>query len=108
MLPACRREYGLGTPTSIGPARRPFSLMEAERPMRSSLFSKWIERRGARSVARGLSAIGVPVTPQAVYSWKYGQATPRRNHANALVRLSGGELSLEQIYSGPGADDESR
>jgi hypothetical protein len=62
-------------------------------------LSRWIERRGASNVARGLSSIGVAVTPRAVYSWMYGQARPRPTHAGALVRLSRGELSLEQIYA---------
>jgi len=46
-----------------------------------------------------LAGIGEPVTIAAVYSWVAGRSVPRPTRAIAIVRLSGGRLTLDDVYS---------
>jgi hypothetical protein len=43
-------------------------------------------------------ADSVPVTTAAVYHWMNGTRHPRREQANRIVKLTGGDVTLEDIY----------
>jgi hypothetical protein len=61
-------------------------------------FGSWVSRYGVRPLTRDLGAAGEPQTNKAVYHWISGSTRPRPHVAQILVRLSGGELSLDVIY----------
>jgi len=62
-------------------------------------FGRWI---GETGVPRIVAALGrdpdLRVTNNAVYNWLRGHA-PRPDRARALVELSGGSLTLDDIYN---------
>ncbi len=60
-------------------------------------FGSWVMDYGVRRLVRGLEAHGQPVTEKAVYHWISGRHAPRGGHALAIVRLSRGRLSLEDV-----------
>jgi len=61
-------------------------------------FGRWVAEYGVREIVDGLSDdADLRVTKHAVYEWLRGHA-PRPARAAALVRLSGGRISLEDIY----------
>jgi hypothetical protein len=60
-------------------------------------FGSWIASVTVFKVQEALADTGHPVTEQAVYHWLAGTATPRTAHAVALVRMSEGRISLDDI-----------
>lgn len=66
-------------------------------------LGRWVAARGASTVAANLGACGHQVSPSAVYSWVRGDASPRPPVARALVRESGGALTLEDLFGLPPA-----
>ena len=61
-------------------------------------FGRYIAQRGVPWVVGRLEAEGLPVTPFAVYHWVAADTAPRPAFAHALVRTSGGVLTLNDIY----------
>jgi hypothetical protein len=61
-------------------------------------FGRYVARRGVPWVVGQLEAEGLPVTPFAVYHWVAADTAPRPTFARALVRTSGGALTLDDIY----------
>lgn len=61
-------------------------------------FGRWVRREGPQRVATELSRVGQPVTHWAVYQWVSGRHRPRAEHAIAMVRVSGGKISMSDIY----------
>ena len=61
-------------------------------------FGRYIARRGVPWVVGRLEAEGFGVTPKAVYSWLAGSKSPRPCLARAITRVSGGSLTLNDIY----------
>jgi hypothetical protein len=64
----------------------------------STKFGRWVERQSVARVARGLEGVGFIVTRGAVYEWLRGASRPRPDHADALVRVSGGAITLRDVY----------
>jgi hypothetical protein len=60
-------------------------------------FGSWVGSVGVTRVVIDLRASGHPVTPGAVYHWVAGRAIPTLPLAGALVRLSEGRVSLDDI-----------
>lgn len=62
-------------------------------------FGRWVSQMTVSAIVDELNrSPDTAVTPQAVYDWLNGRA-PRPERARALVQLSGGEISLDDIYS---------
>lgn len=62
-------------------------------------FGKWISNMTVSAIVAELNrSPDTACTPQTVYAWLNGRA-PRPERARALVQLSGGEISLDDIYS---------
>lgn len=61
-------------------------------------FGSWVSDYGVSRLIRDLDAVGEPVTNKAVYMWVAGSTLPRPRTAVRLVQLSGGAVSLEDIY----------
>lgn len=62
-------------------------------------FGQWVDEYGAsRIVAELAKDPELAVTREAVTHWLSGVAAPRPSHALALVALSQGRLTLEDIY----------
>ncbi|HKQ59271.1 MAG TPA: hypothetical protein VJY35_15520 [Candidatus Eisenbacteria bacterium] len=49
-------------------------------------------------LVQDLSSRGVPVTDHAIYMWVAGRRAPRVPAATAMVELSGGTLTFDDIY----------
>lgn len=61
-------------------------------------FGKWVSRMTVARIVEELSTDSRnSITPGTVYEWVAGHQ-PRPDRALALVRISGGELSLDDIY----------
>jgi len=63
-------------------------------------FGSWVKGYGARQLARdiGVAVHGMPLATTCVYQWVSGYHTPRPEHAQAIVRLSGGRVRLEDVF----------
>ena len=61
-------------------------------------FGRYVSHRRVSWVVGRLEAEGLPVTPFAVYHWVAADTAPRPPFAHALVRISGGALTLKDIY----------
>lgn len=61
-------------------------------------FGSWVNRRGVASIVRELAhRPHTAITRRTVYGWLEGH-TPHPDRALALVRLAGGEITLDDIY----------
>ena len=63
-------------------------------------FGAWVGVYGVGRLARdvGLAVYRQPLRPAAAYRWVWGTRQPRPAVARALVRLSSGALTLEDVY----------
>ncbi len=61
-------------------------------------FGRYVASRGVSWVVGRLEAEGLGVIPQTVYSWVAGIKSPRPPLARAIVRASGGALTLNDVY----------
>lgn len=61
-------------------------------------FGQWVCDVGAADLSSQLCAIGQPVTPSAVYKWMAGVRAPRAGCALAIVRISRGAVTLDDVY----------
>lgn len=73
--------------------------MRSRAPVRwKTEFGLWIAEVGVSAIVRALQHDpDLRVTPGAVYEWLQGHA-PSYARARALVRMSGGRLTIEAIY----------
>lgn len=62
--------------------------------MRAMNIREYIEKNGEPRIAAALN-----VSMWTVRSWRLGTRSPRPEHANKLVLMSGGELTLAGIYA---------
>lgn len=60
------------------------------------ILKDWIEGQGATTIAYRLG-----VTESAVHSWRTGIRRPKPEHAKALICLSEGQITWEDIYGLP-------
>jgi hypothetical protein len=61
-------------------------------------FGRWVSDYGVSRIVSALAPDpALRITNQTVYEWLQGHA-PQPSRAMALVRLSGGQLTLEAIY----------
>ena len=65
-------------------------------------FGRWVGEFGVSRIIEVLDPYpSLRVTHQAVYAWVACASAPNPRRAQALVRLSGGVLTLEVIYEHP-------
>jgi len=65
---------------------------------RTTVFGRWLAETGVGEVVDALADDpDLRVTANAVYEWLRGRA-PRPERARALVRLSRGRITLDDIY----------
>lgn len=57
-------------------------------------FGSWVRRFGVRRLTAELG-----VTDQAVYQWIAGRSTPRFSTAQQLLRISAGEIRIQDIHA---------
>ncbi len=60
-------------------------------------FGRWVSSIGVASPAERLNRRGYPLTRNAIYHWVSGRRQPRLDHAIAMVQLSQGSLTLQDI-----------
>lgn len=65
---------------------------------RSTPFGQFVTVFTVRRLVEVLHEEGQPITRRAVYSWCEGRHVPRPSYANALVRISGGQITWPDIY----------
>lgn len=65
---------------------------------RRSQLGSWMTRYGVRRLTKTMIAAGEPVTEMAVYNWLAGRHVPRTSSAIAIVSISRGRVSLEDIF----------
>jgi hypothetical protein len=61
-------------------------------------FGAWVSRFTVTRITNELNARGVGVQDKTVYSWVSATRFPRPPHAVALVTMSGGAISLDDVY----------
>lgn len=62
-------------------------------------FGRWVHATSVSGIVEALAPDPeLRVTKHAVYEWVAGRTAPTPAHGMALVRLSGGRLTLEAIY----------
>lgn len=72
--------------------------MERE-PLRwQTHLGQWVADLTPSRVALELRGAGLPVTESAVYKWVAGQHAPRPDIALRIVEISGGRLSVADVY----------
>src|SRR6267142_1318741 len=60
-------------------------------------FGSWMDGVTVNGVLSGLEQAGHPVTKCVAYQWLAGRSSPRLPVARALLRLSGGSITLDDI-----------
>lgn len=72
-----------------------------ERRRWTTTFGRWVADYTVPRIVAGMSSRPeTKVTPKAVYEWLRGRS-PHPVRAQELVRLSGGRLTLDDIYRHP-------
>lgn len=61
-------------------------------------FGRWVTDVTPGGLARQLRAAGAPVSESAVYKWVAGSHVPRPDVALRIVEISGGEITLGELY----------
>ena len=61
-------------------------------------FGEWVTTVGVSRVAQELALRGVPIHHDTVYKWLAGRHVPRVEVALKLVEISGGVVSLTDVY----------
>ena len=65
----------------------------------STRFGSFIDFYSVKGLLAALKARGLPLDKFTLYGWLSGDRDPRPNHALALVEISRGSLSLDDVYS---------
>ncbi len=61
-------------------------------------LGSFVEEYGIARLTADLAAAGQPVTRTAVYNWLAGTHLPRPERALAISELSGGRVSVADVY----------
>jgi hypothetical protein len=64
----------------------------------STRFGRWVSTFGVRRLTRALEQGGQPVTTYAVHQWLAGRTFPRPDRIDAIVTLSDGKLTQQDIH----------
>ena len=67
-------------------------------PRWNSHFGRWVSDFGAGRLVTALQERGEPIHIRTPYRWISGRSSPRHPVALKIVELSGGEVSLDDIY----------
>jgi len=67
-------------------------------PRWATPFGSFVSDFGVGRIVLSLAASGNPVTNRAVYAWVGGFTRPRPDRAIAMVQISGGRLTLDDVY----------
>jgi len=87
-------------PTARGLTLEAKTLRSREYRRWRTRFGSWVGEIGVSRIVLELGQCpDTAVTPNAVYRWLAGNTAPLPSRAQALVRMSQGELTLEAIYS---------
>lgn len=62
-------------------------------------FARWLDGYTVPRIVESLRLSDAPITDQAVYHWVAGRTSPRLEHAEAIVRLSEGRVTITDIVS---------
>lgn len=62
-------------------------------------FGRWVSDYRVSRLVSDLARRGIPLTENAVYAWVAGDAQPRYQAAEAMVKLSGGALDIGAVYA---------
>lgn len=62
-------------------------------------FGKFVNQLTVRGLLRAMHQRGYPISAYAIYHWLDGSTCPRVEHAIAMVKISQGSISLDDIYS---------
>ena len=71
--------------------------MERQARRWNTRFGRWVSSIGVETLSERLNQRGYPLTGNAIYHWISGRRQPRLYHAIALVQLSHGSLTLQDI-----------
>ena len=71
-------------------------------------FGKWVQAFGVRNVCEALYSYGLPIGRETVYHWMAGRAVPNPRKAMALIKISEGKLTFDDIYGQKDAHDAVR
>lgn len=63
-------------------------------------IARFARSYGISNLSRELRAAGHSVSPSAIYKWIAGRHPPEPKHAVEVVRISGGQVSMDDIYRG--------
>lgn len=61
-------------------------------------FGSWVRAYTVPRLTRDLVDLGQPITQKAVYEWLAGRVAPHPDRAMAITRISGGRVSLQDVY----------
>jgi len=61
-------------------------------------FGRWVLEYSVSRLATDLGARGQPVTPKAIYEWVAGRSVPHKQRVRAITELSGGTVTIHDIY----------
>jgi len=64
---------------------------------RGTRFAGWVGSVGVPWVLDGLRAQGTPVAFQTVYRWLSGSRVPSLVHAETLIKLSAGQVTVHDL-----------
>jgi hypothetical protein len=81
-------------------------MRQARGPGWNSRFGSWVRSYPVSRLIVDLEVIGLAVTRPAVYQWISGRTTPQLRRAHAMVQLSGGSISLDDVYAHRSQIDE--
>lgn len=63
-------------------------------------FGRFVSEFKAHRLARAISAqLNYEIHDTTIYHWVAGRHLPRPDHMNAIVTLSGGRVTVEDVYS---------
>ena len=83
--------------------RAPQDAAETESPMErqtrywNTRFGRWVSSIGVETLTARLARRGYPLTRKAIYHWISGRRQPRFDHAVALIQLSQGKLTMQDV-----------
>lgn len=64
----------------------------------TTTFGSWVQGYGVQRLASDLSHVGPSITQNAIYNWIAGFRTPHPSRAVAITQISGGHVSLDDVY----------
>lgn len=64
----------------------------------TTVFGLWVKNFGVQKLVDELGVRGYPVTSSCIYLWVAGATTPKIDKAREIVKISGGDLTLEDVF----------